>query len=132
MEELKSRVYIVIDDENRIIQIEGEYSLSNIADLSTAILVEEGAPCDRLNHAQNNYLDKPLRTDDGILRYKWTGTEIAERTDAEMDVDRAEIPPSPPQPTDTERLEAQVAENTADIETLNDAVNILLGGETDA
>ena len=96
MEEMKSRVYMVADSMDRVIQIEGEYSLSNIADLSSAILVEEGTLCDRLNHAQNSYLSKPLYTDDGILRYKWTGSEIVERTEEEMEADRAARPAPPP------------------------------------
>ena len=96
MEEMKSRVYMVADSMDRVIQIEGEYSLSNIADLSSAILVEEGAPCDRLNHAQNAYLSKPLYTDGGILRYKWTGSEIVERTEEELEADRSARPAPPP------------------------------------
>lgn len=92
MDEMRSRVYIVIDAENRVIQIEGEYSLSNIKDLSAAILVEEGEPCDRLNHAQNHYLPKPILTYDGRLRYKWTGTEIVEFTEDDIGVGRKEDP----------------------------------------
>lgn len=98
--EAKSHVYIVVDDQNRVTQIEGEYSLSNICDLSSAILVEEGAPCYRLNHAQNHYLEKSIYTEDGILRYKWTGQEIVERTGEELAADRAAVPPAPPTVTE--------------------------------
>lgn len=89
--EAKSRVYILVDDSGRVTQIEGECSLSNIHDLSKAILVEEGDPCDRLNHAQNAYLPKPLCTEEGFHRYKWTGAEIVERTAEELEVDRAAV-----------------------------------------
>lgn len=83
MEEMKSHVYIVADEAGCVTQIEGEYSLENISDISSAILVEEGAPCDRLNHAQNAYLDKPLLTEDGLYRYRWDGKKIVEIGGAE-------------------------------------------------
>lgn len=89
--EAKSHVYILVDDSGRVTQIEGECSLSNIHDLSKAILVEEGAPCERLNHAQNHYLPKPLYTGDWLYRYKWTGTKIVERTAKELEADRAVV-----------------------------------------
>lgn len=88
MIESKSRVYIVVDSDNRVTQIEGEYSLGNINDLTKAILVEEGAPCDRLNHAQTAYLKNPLMTTDGIYQYKWDGMKIVERTEEELEADR--------------------------------------------
>lgn len=88
MDDFRSHVYIVTDADGRVIQIEGEYSLSNIYNLDKAILIEEGEPCDRLNHAQNAYLNKPLRTDDGICQYKYTDGEIVERTETEIEADR--------------------------------------------
>lgn len=94
----KSHVYAVVDTEGRIVQIEGEYSLSNIPDLSAAVLVEEGPPCDRLNHAQNMYLDGPLLTADGIPRYKWEDGQVVARTEEELAADRAAIPEPPPPP----------------------------------
>lgn len=83
MEEHKSRVYILTDEENRIIRLEGEYTLPD--DLTDWILVEEGTPCDRLNLAQAKYLDDFIVDDRGIYRYKWSGTEIVKRTTEEMD-----------------------------------------------
>ena len=106
LESPKSRVYIVIDEQNRIVQIEGEYSLSNIRDLSSAILLEEGPACDRLNHAQTAYLPKPLLTHDGIYQYKWDGTQAVERTEEELEADRAARPA--PEPTEQEQLRADV------------------------
>lgn len=109
MDEIISHVYAVIDRDNRVIQIEGEYTLYNIANLDDAILVEQGAPCDRLNHAQNAYLPKPLLTDDGIYRYKYNGAEIVERSDDEIKADRVAIP----------------QDMSPTIEDLVDAINIL-------
>ena len=106
MQKMKSRVYVVVDSENRVIQIEGEYSLSNIKDMSTAILAEEGEPCDRLNHAQTAYLDKPIMTADGVYRYKWDGSAAVLRTEEELEADRAARPE--PEPTEQEQLRADV------------------------
>lgn len=106
MDEIKSRVYAVVDTAGRIVQIEGEYSLSNIPDLSTAVLVEEGPPCDRLNHAQNMYLEGGLLTEDGIPRYKWEDGQVLPRTGEEIAADRAAIPEPPP--TAQEQLRADV------------------------
>lgn len=92
----KSRVFIVTDTQNRVVQIEGEYSLANISDLSKAILVEEGTPCDRLNHAQNHYLPESLYTEEGLYRYKYVDNQIVKRTDEELEADRKAIPAPPP------------------------------------
>lgn len=93
-----SRVYILVDEENRVTRIEGEYTLPS--DLTGWIKVDEGEPCDRLNLAQSHYLDKPLMTDDGVWQYKYDGT-IIERTEAEMDADRT---PTPVIPSIEERI----------------------------
>ena len=77
MEEGKSRVYILVDENNNLIRIEGEYSLPN--DLNGWILVEEGTPCDRLNLAQTHYLDKPLIDYNGNYNYQYINGEIVEK-----------------------------------------------------
>lgn len=76
MDEMMSRVYILVDENNNIIRLEGEYSLPS--DLSGWILIEKGAPCDRLNLAQAHYLDKPL-IDDGNYNYQYINGEIVEK-----------------------------------------------------
>lgn len=77
MEETKSRVYILVDENNYITRIEGEYSLPS--DLSGWILIEEGTPCDRLNLAQTHYLDKPIRDFiTGNYNYKYIKGKIVE------------------------------------------------------
>lgn len=76
MEEMKSRVFIWVNDDNFITRLEGEYSLPE--DLSGAILIEEGEPCDRLNLAQTHYLEKPLINDEGEYNYKYINGEIVE------------------------------------------------------
>ena len=102
MEETKSRVYILTDEQNRVIRIEGEYTLPD--DLEGWILIDEGEG-DKYNLAQSHYLEKGLMTDDGIYQYKYVDDTITERTQEEMDADRQDIPVIP---TDAEKLEAQV------------------------
>lgn len=90
MQKPKSRVYVLTDAQGRITRIEGEYTLP--ADLTDWVLVEEGAPCDRLNLAQTHYLDKPLYTQDGVMRYKLEGGKVVERTAEEIEADKAKLP----------------------------------------
>lgn len=81
MEELQSKVYIQTDAEGRILRCEGGYTTP--ADLTGWTLVEEGAPCDRLNLAQSHYLDGPLYDDHGRPRYRWDGVNIRAVEDEE-------------------------------------------------
>ena len=99
----KSRVYILLDAQNRITRIEGEYSLP--ADLTGWVLIEEGAPCDRLNLAQSHYLDGGLYTMQGIPRYKYEDGACVLRSEAEIAADRDALPK--PQPSQLDRVEAQ-------------------------
>lgn len=101
----KSRVYAKLDEQNYILAIEGEYSLSNIDNFDDWTLIEEGEPCDRLNLAQTHYLEDGVFTEDGIPQYKWTGTEVAKRTTEEIEMERNSRPQQPVMPTDHERLE---------------------------
>lgn len=99
----KSRVYILLDEKERIVRIEGEYSLPS--DLTGWVLVEEGASCDRLNLAQSHYLDGGLYTHDGIPRYKYEDGACVLRSEAEIAEDVAALPA--PAPSQLDRLEAQ-------------------------
>lgn len=89
MQTSKSRVYVLTDAQGRITRIEGEYTLP--ADLTDWVLVEEGAPCDRLNLAQSHYLDKPLY-DGAVPRYKLVDGKVVERTAEEIEADKAKLP----------------------------------------
>lgn len=103
MQTPKSRVYVLTDAQGRITRIEGEYTLP--ADLTDWVLVEEGAPCDRLNLAQTHYLDKPLYTQDGVMRYKLEGGKVVERTTEEIEADKAALPkPEPTAEDDTNAM----------------------------
>ncbi|MBQ0079705.1 MAG: hypothetical protein KBS66_07450 [Eubacterium sp.] len=95
-----SKVYINVDSKNRVIGLDGGYSIANV-DLETWILIDEGEG-DKYNLCQSHYLDTPLTTDDGIYRYKYINNTIAERTEEEINADRAKIPPVPP--TEAEQI----------------------------
>ena len=123
--ETKSKVYIKVDDQGRILRCEGEYTPP--ADLDGWTLIEEGHPCDRMNLAQSHYFDGGLYTMDGIPRYRWDGSAAVMRTDEELEADRAAIPDPKPSKTVEDRLtalEAEAEQAKADRE----ALNILLGG----
>ena len=102
----KSRVYALCDEAGRVLRLEGEYTLP--ADLTCWTLIEEGAPCDRLNLAQSHYLPHPLFTHDGLYRYKLADGAVVERSEEELKAERAELPDTEPRPTETEQLRADV------------------------
>lgn len=85
----KSKVYIQTDAEGRILRCEGQYTLPS--DLDGWTLIEEGAPCDRLNLAQSHYFPGGLYTMDGIHRYRWDGSQAVERSEEELEADRLPI-----------------------------------------
>ena len=118
--EMKSRVYIRTDEQGRIVRCEGEYTLPS--DLDGWILIDEGEPCDKRNLAQSHYFPGGLYTIDGIPRYRWDGTQAVERTEEEMEADRAARPA--PSPTTNERisiLEEQLAQSDETAITLYEA-----------
>ena len=109
MQTPKSRVYVLLDSENRVLRLEGEYSLP--ANLDGWTKIDEGNG-DKYALAQSHYLSKPLY-DGAVLRYKLVDGKIVERTTEEIEADKAKLPK--PAPTTTERvtsLEEQLA--TAD------------------
>lgn len=112
----KSRVYILTDEAGRVLRLEGEYSLP--ADLTGWTLIEEGAPCDRLNLAQSHFLPKPLWTEDGFCRYKLADGEIVERSEEELEAEREELPEPETAPEENAALKAQLASLQDTVDTL--------------
>jgi len=78
------RVYIKIDENNFITQIEGECSLSNLGGLDqpNVIKIDEGEG-ERFYHAQGRYLDKPIMDEMGAYNYKYIDNEVVEATEAD-------------------------------------------------
>ena len=113
----KSKVYARFDESNRILSVDGGYTVSNIQDFSQWVLIDEG-PGIRYDFCQNNYFEKPIKDKRGIYRYKLVDGKPVERTQEEMDADY--IPPEV-QPTPEERI-AQLEEELK-------AAKILLGLE---
>ena len=116
MEENKSKVYILIDDNNRVTRVEGGYTTP--ADLTGWIEIDEGIG-DKYNLAQSHYLEKGLTTEDGIYQYKYEHNEVIERMPSEIEADRQAIPVIP---TDAEKLEAQVLYTAMMTDTLLEEV----------
>ena len=102
--EMKSHVYIKVDDQGRIVRCEGEYTLPS--NLDGWILIDEGEPCDKRNLAQSHYFESGLYTTDGTPRYRWDGSVAVLRTEEELEADRASWPA--PEPTEQEQLRADV------------------------
>lgn len=122
--EEKSKVYIQIDNQGRILRCEGGYTTP--VDLAGWQEIDEGNG-DRYNLCQSHYFDGGLYTMDGIPRYRWDGSAAVLRTEAELEADRAAIPDPKPSKTVEDRLtalEAEAEQAKADRE----ALNILLGG----
>ena len=88
MQTPKSRVYVLLDSESRVLRLEGEYSLP--ADLTGWMKIDEGFG-DKYALAQSHYLDKPLY-DGAILRYKLVDGKVVERTAEEIEADKAKLP----------------------------------------
>ena len=109
-----SRVYVLTDQRGCITRIEGEYSLP--VDLTGWVLVDQGAPCDRLNLAQSHYLDGGLYTDNGILRWKLADGACVLRSDEEIAADLAARPAETPSRMD--RVEAQASYTAMMTDTL--------------
>lgn len=95
-----SKVYILTDNQNRVIGLDGGYSIGNV-DTSTWTLIDEGEG-DRYNLCQSHYLDKPIYEEHGIPRYKYVDGEIVERTSDEI---LADIPTEMPEPSIESRLD---------------------------
>ena len=122
--EEKSKVYIQIDNQGRILRCDGGYTTP--ADLTGWIEIDEGTG-DKYNLCQSHYFDGGLYTMDGVPRYRWDGSAAVLRTEEEMEADRAAILESKPSKTVEDRLTAPEAE-AEQAKADREALNILLGG----
>lgn len=111
----KSRVYVLLDSESRVLRLEGEYSLP--ADLTGWIKIDEGNG-DKYALAQSHYLSKPLY-DGAVLRYKLVDGKVVERTAEEIETDKAKLP-KPVIPKTNAELESENAKLKQQISALAD------------
>ena len=86
MNENTSKVYVLLDDQSRIIRCEGGYTTPN--DLTDWVQIDEGTG-DKYNLCQSHYFDGGIYTDDGIPRYKLADGAPILRSDEEIEADRA-------------------------------------------
>ena len=100
---IKSKVYVQTDERGRITRCEGGYTTPS--DLTGWVQIDEGTG-DRYNLCQSHYFDGGLYTGDGIPRYKLEDGRAVERTEAEIEADRAAVPPA--RPSALEQLRADV------------------------
>ena len=100
----KSKVYVLLDERNRVLRCEGGYTMSNIDDVSKWTYIDEGTG-DRYNLCQSHYLDGGLYTHDSIPRYKYEDGACVLRSEMELAADRDALPK--PQPSQLDRVEAQ-------------------------
>ena len=103
MEEITSKVYVLTDRQGRIVRCEGGYTTP--ADLTGWVQIDEGTG-DKYNLCQVHYFPDGIYTEDGIPRYKLVDGQAVERTQEEIEADRAAIPAPPP--TAQEQLRADV------------------------
>lgn len=96
----KIKVYVKLDENNVIIEINSSIFLKDTTDY---IEIDEGQG-DKFAHAQGNYLPKGLIDNNGHYNYKYDNG-LVELTDEEKEV----LFPAPkPQPTELEKLDARL------------------------
>ena len=115
MQTPKSRVYVLLDSESRVLRLEGEYSLP--ADLTGWTKIDEGNG-DKYALAQSHYLAKPLY-DGAVPRYKLVDGKVVERTAEEIEADKAKLP-KPVTPKTNAELESENANLKQQISALSD------------
>lgn len=87
------RVYVQTDEQGRITAVNSSAFVSG--DWGTEI---ERGYGDKYHHAQGNYFPQPIYTEDGIPRYKLKDGKAVERTEGEIEADRAALPEPEPEP----------------------------------
>ena len=113
-------VYVKKDEKGRIRAINSDAFLPAVNGWR---LIDMGFS-DRCHHAQGNYLPKPIMDERGVFRSKLEDGMPVERTQEEMDADY--VPPAP-----APDLAAEVAELKEKNAQLEEALSLLLSGETE-
>lgn len=103
-------VYIKIDSQNRIIDINSDAFLK---DLSDWIEIDSGYG-DKYHHAQRNYLENTIFDSYGQANYKFLSSEIIERSEEEKNQELL----INNQPSQLDRIEAQIAYTAMMTDTL--------------
>ena len=119
-------VYIRVDSSNRVLEIN---SSAFLTDTTGWTQIDEGWG-GKYHHAQGNYFPRPIYTEDGIPRYKLVDGQAVERTQEEIEADRAQIPEPPPSIEDRVSAVESGKADRADVDELNQALDMILEGVT--
>ena len=110
MDEFKfyNKHYIKTDDRGRIVDgwSNGPHPEKDTAGKTVCINPKGGYQFRLVIGGVQTEENPPLFTMDGIPLYKYEGGKVVERTEAEIEEDRAQIPPPPP--SELEKLRADV------------------------
>lgn len=106
----KSKVYIKIDEKNRIIACDGGYTMSNFENVNEWIFIDEGYG-DKYNLCQTHYFEDGLYTEEMVCRYKYENGVATLRSKEEIDADTPEPTPEPePIPEDDSDVWEEMAQ----------------------
>lgn len=111
-------VYVKTDEQNRIITINSSAFLDNTENWTK---IDEGLG-DKYHHAQGNYFDKPIYTEDGVPRYKLVDGNPVERTSEEIEADKPQSVSSSPT---TEQLSTEIIAIKEQIDSIFDVLTTL-------
>ena len=114
MEMQASKVYVLPDSNGYITRIEGGYTICNIKDFTSWVLIDEGYG-DKYNLCQGNYFPQPIITDGGAYRYKLVEGKPVECTAEEIAAQEEAIKTSI---TTTQTAEERIAQLEAQNEML--------------
>ena len=81
-------VYVRTDELSRVIEVN---SSEFIADTTGWVEIDRGYG-DHCHHAQGNYFPQPIRTEEGVYKYKLVDGVPVERTAEEIAADIAALP----------------------------------------
>ncbi|WP_252251315.1 hypothetical protein [Clostridium sp. VAP52] len=113
MQDYKIQVYIKIDSNNLITNIESSISSQYIDFSKDWTYIDEGYG-DKYSLAQNNYFpkEKPLRDMQGRCNYKYVDNKVVELTEEEKE---KLYPPVAPQPNEQQALNAKLLQDNAEM-----------------
>ena len=117
----KIKVYIKIDENNCITDINSSIFLNNTKDY---IQIDEGSG-DKYAHAQGNYLSKTLVDSQGRYNYKYLDNKVMELTDEEKE---RLFPVQQQQLSKEEILEQQLLQTQAALAELQSNILLQNGG----
>ena len=115
MEQENYIVYVRMDGQGRILEAN---SSAFLTDTTGWTAIDEGLG-DKYHHAQGNYFDGGLYTNDGIPRYALADGAPILRSDEEIEADRAAMPK--PEPDITPQLRVAAMAFAASATTIPDA-----------